>query len=466
MTERARRFDLNMKEVLESWTVADAVREVIANALDEQALTGTDEVAIYEDDEGRWHVRDHGRGLHHEHLAQHEDAEKLDNPDVVIGKFGVGLKDALATFHRNGVDVVIHSSHETIRLEEAPKAEFDDVETLHGVVSPPERELEGTDVVLDGVSYHQIEAAKENFLRFAGLERLEETPYGEVYATPDGEDAGVYVTGLRVATEENFLFSYNVTRTTKRVREAQNRERSNVGRTAYTRRVKDILQACESTAVAQRLVDDFERFTRGSTHDEVTWKPIRLHAIRLLNAREDVVFATVAEAQGQPDLLDHAEEDGYRVVTVPDDVRDELHDERDPEGDPIRDLDAYREEYNESFEYRWVPEAAMTDAEREVWKRRYDVLSLISHAPVDELRVSETIRLTEDGERADATWDEEQHRIVLHRDRLEDVRTLAATLLREVAHPRSGGHPDRSKPFEDELTILLGEVAESAIDRR
>jgi hypothetical protein len=54
MSEQARKFDLNMEEVLEAWGVANATREVIANALDEQALTDTEEVEIYEDDEGRW----------------------------------------------------------------------------------------------------------------------------------------------------------------------------------------------------------------------------------------------------------------------------------------------------------------------------------------------------------------------------------------------------------------------------
>ncbi len=34
-----REFDLNIERVLENWTVAHALREVIANALDEQALT-------------------------------------------------------------------------------------------------------------------------------------------------------------------------------------------------------------------------------------------------------------------------------------------------------------------------------------------------------------------------------------------------------------------------------------------
>jgi hypothetical protein len=34
-------FDLNIEKVLEHWTIPLAIRELIANALDEQALTGT-----------------------------------------------------------------------------------------------------------------------------------------------------------------------------------------------------------------------------------------------------------------------------------------------------------------------------------------------------------------------------------------------------------------------------------------
>lgn len=94
----AKQFDLNIERVLEHWAVAHAVREVIANALDEQALTGTREPEITKDSQGAWHIRDFGRGIRYEHLTQKENKEKLGSSDAVIGKFGVGLKDALATF--------------------------------------------------------------------------------------------------------------------------------------------------------------------------------------------------------------------------------------------------------------------------------------------------------------------------------------------------------------------------------
>ena len=45
-------FDLNMEEVLENWEPFHAIREVIANALDEQLISNTDEIEIFEDENG------------------------------------------------------------------------------------------------------------------------------------------------------------------------------------------------------------------------------------------------------------------------------------------------------------------------------------------------------------------------------------------------------------------------------
>jgi hypothetical protein len=83
-----REFDLNIERVLENWTVAHALREIIANALDEHALTGSAEPTIYQDGNGAWHIRDWGRGLRYEHLTQNESKEKLAHPDQVVGKWG------------------------------------------------------------------------------------------------------------------------------------------------------------------------------------------------------------------------------------------------------------------------------------------------------------------------------------------------------------------------------------------
>ncbi len=40
----SRKFDLNIEKILEGWEISHAIREVIANALDEQVLTKTKQV--------------------------------------------------------------------------------------------------------------------------------------------------------------------------------------------------------------------------------------------------------------------------------------------------------------------------------------------------------------------------------------------------------------------------------------
>jgi len=64
-----RAFDLNIEEVLENWEVEHALREVIANALDEQVISRTAEIEISKDRQSDWHIRDFGRGLQIEHFT-------------------------------------------------------------------------------------------------------------------------------------------------------------------------------------------------------------------------------------------------------------------------------------------------------------------------------------------------------------------------------------------------------------
>ena len=45
-SEQIKKFDLNIEEVLEDWEVYHAIREIIANAIDEQLLTNTKEIEI------------------------------------------------------------------------------------------------------------------------------------------------------------------------------------------------------------------------------------------------------------------------------------------------------------------------------------------------------------------------------------------------------------------------------------
>lgn len=466
--EAGQAFDLNIDRVLQHWTVPFALRELIANALDEATLTGTADPVIEQDKDGTWLIRDFGRGLRYSHLTQNESTEKRRHPGVV-GQFGIGLKDALAVCDRRGVGITLRSRHGDIHTERRAKAGFDDIVTVHAIVAPPsDQDLVGTDVVLTGVSAEQVAEAKALFLRFSGETPLEDTEYGQVLARVSGSRAGrVYVRGLLVATEPNFLFSYNITKLNEPLRRALNRERSNVGRTAYTDRVKRMLTASTSTAVATALTENLSRWASGTMRDELEWKEVALHACRVMQNHTRVVFVTAGElAEGSPQLQ-YAQQDGYTLITVPDNLARDLRGMRDDSGRPMVDLSQYRKEWNDSFSYRFVAPENLTAQELKVLAAAAAIIALGGsrlggRGKVGEVAVSETMRLSDEGAQVLGVWEESARRIIVRRDQLATRTQFAGTILHELAHAQSG-EPDNSLEFEDALTVVLGRVAHAAL---
>lgn len=462
----SKNFDLNIERVLEDWGVHSALREAIANALDEQALTNTKPVEIVKDRQGRWHVRDYGRGLKYEHLTQNENQEKQAHPDLVIGKFGVGLKDALATFDRQDVQVLMQSRHGDITIAKAQKHGFADLTTLHAVINPPsDPNMVGTDIVITGAKDADIAQAKDFFLQFSGDKPIETTTYGTVLDKGKRKAARIYITGLRVAEEQNFLCSYNITSVNTAIRKALNRERTNVGRTAYVGRIKDILLSCKSEAVAQRLVEDLKGYESGTAHDELSWIDVQGHACKLLNATGRVIFLTPQELIEAKVMVDRAIKDGYRVITIPESVKDKIQDDTDKSGNPIRDLGVYAREWNDSFAFQFVKEKDLTSKERAVFKQADAVFQLVGGKPriIKEILISTTMRPDSFTYReASGVWEPDERRIIIKRDQLKTIERFASTLLHETAHATSGA-TDVSEEFEQALTALLGKVSKNAL---
>jgi len=456
-----KKFDLNIEKVLEDWEVFHAVREVIANAIDEQLLTKTKDIQIFKDKQNKWHIRDFGRGLKYEHLTQNECDEKLKHPELVIGKFGVGLKDALATFDRHKIKVLIKSKYGDITLGKSSKHGFEDIVTLHALISEPsDKNFIGTEFIFEGVKDKDIELAKEFFLKFSEDTLLEQTQYGQVLRKGK-TSAKIYINGLRVAEEENFLFSYNITSLTKTMRKALNRERTHVGRTAYTDRVKSILLECRKKEVAELLANDLKNYERGNPHDELNWIDVSVHACKLLNATDKVIFLTPSELVEAKDMVDHAKDDGFKIITIPENVKQKIRGLKDFENNPIRDLVEYKKEWNESFEFKFVNEKDLSKSEKEVFNKTKDILDLIGGKPenVKKILISETMRLEAMGySEASGLWEGYNQRIIIKRDQLKNLESYAGTLLHEIAHAISGAS-DISKEFENELINLLGKVS-------
>jgi hypothetical protein len=466
----ARDFDLNIEKVLEGWTVSHAVREIIANALDERALTGTAPVEIERVRRGTWRIRDFGRGLRHTHLTQNESQEKLKREREVIGRFGVGLKDALAVLDRRQVEVTLRSRHGEITLAHRPKAGFSDVTTLHARVrAASDARMVGTEVVLAGVDDGDIETARRFFLEFSGEQILETAKVGQILRRQPDAPARIYVKGPVVAEEPEFAFSYNVTSLTQPMRKALNRERTNVGRSAYSDRVKAMLLAAKSPAVAEVLVQDLGRLAGGTSHEEVrTWSEVGLRACQIVNSGRPVVFVTAEQLVRDKEMVDRAIEDGREVITVPTTIAAKLNTAYDMTGKPLQSLAQFASDWSESVEFRFIEEQDLTPAERAVFGRWREIAALDGGIPrrVKAVLVSETMRPSvAEGMHPEGLWEPATGRVIIHRPQLQKLASFAGTLLHEFAHARTG-HEDVSREFELALTATIGTIAARALHER
>jgi hypothetical protein len=333
---------------------------------------------------------------------------------------------------------------------------------LHAVVGAP-AEVDGTDVALGGISDADVAEAMGFFLVFdRSVEVLETTPAGQVLAGPGDAPRSVYVRGVRVAEDDGLLFSYNVTKVDAKLRRALNRERSHVGRSAYTDRIKAILLAVEAPVVLTQLVDDMAGFAKGATRDEVKWNDVAERVVRQLAATDpDTVFVTAAQRWSHPELIRRAEIDGKHVFVIPDALAARLRNAADG---TVTTLERFAAEWNERVVIEPLDPAQLDPAERNVLALAGQVLEIIGRRRGEwQVVVSEVLHLTPDGtETAHGLWEPAQRRIVINRRCLRSRELFVATLLHEIGHAITGA-TDLTAEFEDGLTDLLGTIGTRAV---
>lgn len=446
-------FDLNIGKILENWEIYHAIREIIANALDEQILTHTPEISIYKLGD-MWCVRDFGRGLSYHHLMQNENPEKTEN-DNVIGRFGVGLKDALATLYRHGMRVEVQSKFGTITLKEATKSAFDDIVTLHAQIDDSvDDQMQGTAFCIFGCPDKEIDNARRMFLRFSEERIIEQTTYGQIIAKAQ-EVACIYINGVKVAEEPNFAFSYNITSLSKQIKKALNRERTNVGRTAYADRIKSILHEAKSDEVIDELCEQLECLSDGTQCDEIKWVDVASHVVKMLNEAEETVFVTpdeIANSSGSTNEI--LQNSGKRIVFVPASVKKKVEQDADEE---ITTIQTVVQEYNDSFSYDFVDVNQLTEEELTNWNKVPVLLEKLGLSSWFEKCFIST-KLKEDPDNTVGVWDHKLQKIVILRSQLQKESDLFGTVIHEIIHAQTGA-ADVSRYFEYKLTGWIGDLA-------
>lgn len=459
-----KKFDLNIEKILENWEIYHAIREILANAIDEQTITHTKPIEVYKDGDN-WIIRDYGRGLKYTALTQNENLEKLENPHV-IGKFGIGLKDALATFDRNKIEIEIYSKYNRITTELSPKADFSDIFTLHAIIDEDvDSNFEGTKVCINGIFDEDMKKAKSLFLVFSSNRILSTTKFGEVIDR-NGDIGFIYLNGVKVAEEENFLFSYNITNVTSQIKKAINRERTNVGRTAYSDTVKKILQKSNSEEVALALAEDLEAIGTGEEKEELKWLDVQIHAIKILNATGKYVFLSQREVFGNNSIMDDIISTGKIPKIIPENLRMKIIGQRDIDGNEILDINQFISNYNDSFSFDFIDVDKLTDSERQIFGYTDKIIELFGGLPkkVKEIKISKAMRKDYFSDQETlGCWDEQSASIVISRKQLKKLENYSGTLIHEMIHAKTC-FDDVTRDFESKLTEFIGIVSSQLIN--
>ena len=338
---------------------------------------------------------------------------------------------------------------------------------MHAVIEEPDEiDFIGTEIRLENIIDSDIENAKKLFLKFSGEEIIESTKYGQVIRKNGKSSNGnIYINGVKVSEEERFLFSYNITTITAPIKKALNRERSNVGRTAYTDSIKKILLSSEKKEVAEILAVDLQNMNLGTAHDELAWIDVQEHSVKKLNEQGKYLFVTSSEVMEYPDMIDQAKNCGHSIITIPENLKYKIQDTTDSLGNSIVDINQFVENYNDSFEFNFIDPNHLTDEEKCVYRFTPQILKLSSHPikGIKAIKISTSMRANffENTETL-GCWDAQSNTIVLSRHTLKSLRDYSGTLIHELIHAKTG-YSDVTRLFEKALTDEIGSICERGL---
>lgn len=329
--------------------------------------------------------------------------------------------------------------------------------TLHAEISAPDDpNMVGTDVSLDGCKDADIEKAKNLFLCFSHEKTLDDTGFGSVFETPKKSNAGIFIHGVKVAEESDFLFSYNITDLPNKLRKALNRERDNVGRAAYTDAVKNIIKSVENEEVLEAYMNDLGEVVKGGGHDEMNWIDVQLYVIEQLSRKNDkLLFITGDEAVKRRAEVSDAQDKGYQVFIIPDKLKEKAKSIR-----TVMTLEKYNQSKNNAFSGDALNISDLTPSEQEVYNMMPEILAFMNGLPgvIASVKISEELYTDEKKTITLGLWDSRTRTIWIRRSQLQSIERFAGTLIHECTHAASRCG-DVSRAFESALTENLGRQA-------
>ncbi|WP_411167742.1 hypothetical protein ACH36K_11360 [Clostridium sp. MB05] len=292
-------IDLNIgQSYLSDWNEVLAVKELIANAIDETE-TGDKDILIEEISKDTWSITNYGNEIIPDNFLMNEGKKSIKKGK--IGKFGIGLKDAIAVLTTRNINIEIITSQYIFKPIYKSKCNLVKEVSLFIEVYANNRSVKGTQIILSECSKYIINKAKYNFLkyRYGHYNVIEFTEYGEVILEDSKVNNGtIYLNGMKIAKDSKLLFSYNILLEDRILKKNLIRERKNISKEVYSSSLQQIIKTIKGKVVQDKYLDRLLTSKHGSMRGELIYKETIIKTVRYaLNNNFKLVFFTKPDRQ-------------------------------------------------------------------------------------------------------------------------------------------------------------------------
>lgn len=446
-------FDLNIgQNYLSDWDTSFAIREVIANALDEQ-IDGNIEAELSKD--GVIIIRDWGPGLKPEHLVYQEFNKK--NSTGKIGKFGVGLKDAIGVLYSRSKKVEIKARGYRITFAMQEKHAGSSCKTLHAIIKEINNDdFVGTEIKIYDCSSNDFEKAKQQFVKFQSLKVLHNSFKGEIIDKEISEPASIYVNGMKIAEDHKLRFSYNIKNPSSKVLKGINRERNYVSRTVYQSDIVKILEQVKDAAVLDVLEDQLVRTFDNENLSEVSWKDVVIKTCNYVIKKNDVVFISNEDIEKSSEAYNLiCQNRAIKVFKVSPKVKQIL----ETNLEKLEKTKIFLEDFEVDIDGT-ISIDELTKNEKNVLKNAIKVLKRINvvkseYYLLDDLHISKETK---------AYMDQTRNTIIIPRACLKSVEDCSCNLINALASIREGSNKFKDCVIGELCSEFLQKIGEDDID--
>ncbi|MGL5630447.1 MAG: ATP-binding protein [Mycoplasmoidaceae bacterium] len=433
MENKTNKLDLNIQNILEDWEIWHAIREIIANAIDEHKIRKISNIPIINFNDNIIEIIDQGNGIKKEHFIQNENKEKTERNDL-IGKFGIGLKDAIATFNRKNIKLRILSNnfeYSPIMMQKFGAEEG--TKTIHIECLENKDLTIGTRFIIQNINYYDLEKAKNQFLIFSNKEFIFENEYGEIYKKLENEKSSIYINGMKISEDEEFLYSYNITKKSRKIDNGMNRERNNLGRDIYRESIINILKR-SNNEIFKKILE--------KKSGEYQFIDVKYEIFKRFN----MIIITEDFMKKEPRCVQYITSAGKEFISVLKSEYDQLRKKG------IKDAESFLDNYLDNYESKTINLEQLESEEKDIFDNGIRLIKFFKLNKNDY-----EIKLIEDHPNAYGITNNEKKIIEITKKTLGNKRKFYGTLLHELAHSYNG-YSDCTKEFENDLTDLLGEI--------